>query len=205
MAYIGTQPNNVKKNIGLYNPNEILQLEKDGHWGGSLEFITSSSVTSMTSAVDMTSCFTSKYDVYLLEAKEVQSNTNAYTVGIQFYESGVLESAGVYQYGLQSGRTNGTFAEGRSTTESWIHIGGDTDDDAGNSSNSYTYIYQPTNSAEYTFLTTQSTAQYDAITNYRFGGGCLPQTSTVDGLRLRSTHGSGQITGEFALYGVKEL
>ena len=35
MSYIGTQPNNVKKNIGIYNPNEILQLEKDGNWGGS--------------------------------------------------------------------------------------------------------------------------------------------------------------------------
>ena len=43
MSYIGTQPNNVKKNIGLYNPNEILQLEKDGHWGGSTELITSGS------------------------------------------------------------------------------------------------------------------------------------------------------------------
>ena len=39
MSYIGTQPNNVKKNIGLYNPSEILQLTKDGSWGGSLELI----------------------------------------------------------------------------------------------------------------------------------------------------------------------
>jgi len=39
MTYLGTQPNNVKKNTGLYTPSEILQLEKDGHWGGSLELI----------------------------------------------------------------------------------------------------------------------------------------------------------------------
>ncbi len=36
MSYLGTQPNNVKKNTGLYTPSEILQLTKDGSWGGSL-------------------------------------------------------------------------------------------------------------------------------------------------------------------------
>ena len=39
MAYLGTQPNDVKKNTGLYTPSEILQLTKDGSWGGSLELI----------------------------------------------------------------------------------------------------------------------------------------------------------------------
>ena len=39
MPYIGTQPNDVKKNTGLYTPSEILQLTKDGSWGGSLELI----------------------------------------------------------------------------------------------------------------------------------------------------------------------
>ena len=39
MSYIGTQPNDVKKNIGLYTPSKILQLTKDGSWGGSLQLI----------------------------------------------------------------------------------------------------------------------------------------------------------------------
>ena len=38
MAYFGTQPNEVKKNTGLYTPSEILQLTKDGA-SGSLELI----------------------------------------------------------------------------------------------------------------------------------------------------------------------
>ena len=54
MPYIGTQPNDVKKNTGLYTPSEILQLEKDGHWGGSLELIEEQTVSSV-SAVDFTS------------------------------------------------------------------------------------------------------------------------------------------------------
>tara|TARA_R100001082_G_scaffold90587_1_gene57139 strand:- start:2975 stop:3607 length:633 start_codon:yes stop_codon:yes gene_type:complete len=207
-GYLGDTSTKIKqkvKNQGVISSSDALDLQSKGHLGGSLELITSSSVTSMTSAVDMTTCFTSKYDVYLLKARNVKSNQNAYTVGIQFYESGTLESGTVYDYGLQGGRTNNADFYGVSSNEAWIHIGADTDDDAENSSNSYTYIYSPTDSSRYTYLTTQSTGQYDAVTNYRFGGGCLPQTSTVDGLRLRSTHGSGQITGEFALYGVKEL
>ena len=204
-GYLGTTPNQQLNNSGVFSVEEALALQKVGELGGSLKFISSSSMTSMSSAVDFTNCFTSKYDVYLLTTKEVQSDTNAYTVGIQFYESGTLEDSGVYNYSLQGGRTNGTFSEGRSTTEAWIHIGGDTDTDSTNSSNSYTYIYNPTNSSKYTFLTTQSTAQYDAVANFRFGGGVLPQASTVDGFRLRSTYSTGQITGEFALYGVKQI
>ena len=51
MSYIGTQPNNVKKNIGLYTPNEILQLEKDGNWGGSIELIESQTFSSVSSVI----------------------------------------------------------------------------------------------------------------------------------------------------------
>ena len=55
MSYLGTQPNDVKKNTGLYTPSEILQLTKDGSWGGSLELIEEQSVTSTTATLDFTS------------------------------------------------------------------------------------------------------------------------------------------------------
>ena len=45
MSYIGTQPNDVKKNTGLYTPSDILQLTKEGSWGGSLELIQSQNFT----------------------------------------------------------------------------------------------------------------------------------------------------------------
>ena len=66
MAYIGTQPNNVKKNIGLYTPSDILQLTKDGSWGGSLELIQSQNFTSSVSYIDFTSIKGSEYDVHYL-------------------------------------------------------------------------------------------------------------------------------------------
>ena len=66
MSYIGTQPNNVKSNIGLYSPNQILKLKKDGHWGGSLELIEEQTASS-SSATDFTSILETKYDVHFLE------------------------------------------------------------------------------------------------------------------------------------------
>ena len=55
MAYFGTQPNEVKKNTGLYTPSEILQLTKDGSWGGSLVLIEKQSASGSPSAINFTS------------------------------------------------------------------------------------------------------------------------------------------------------
>ena len=77
MAYLGTQPNDVKKNTGLYTPSEILQLTKDGSWGGSLELIEEQTVSSV-SAVDFTSIQESKYDVHFMQVNttDISSTTN---------------------------------------------------------------------------------------------------------------------------------
>ena len=72
MAYVGTQPNDVKQNIGLYTPSQILQLTKDGNWGGSIEFIQSQTATS-SSAVNFTNLLGSKYDVHLFIYKRIKN------------------------------------------------------------------------------------------------------------------------------------
>ena len=66
MAYLGMQPNDVKVNTGLYSPSEILQLTKDGSWGGSLQLIAENNITSTTASVDFTGLANTPYDVYLL-------------------------------------------------------------------------------------------------------------------------------------------
>ncbi|OUW68803.1 MAG: hypothetical protein CBD62_00890 [Candidatus Pelagibacter sp. TMED202] len=204
-GYIGQNQTKQKvKNSGVLSSFDVSLLEKQGHAGGSLELISSETVTSMTSAVDFTEVFTDNYDVYYLEIKKMQSSVNAYSIGIQFYESGTLETASVYQYAMQGARTSPLYFESKSTSEAWITVGGDTDNDSGNSNNGYVYIYNPTNSSKYTFTTQHSTAQYDTTFNMRFGAGVLPQASTVNGFRLRLAT-TGNFTGEFLLYGVKQI
>lgn len=204
-GYLGqNQPNQTVSNSGVFSITDVAELQSQGKLGGSLEFIAEQTVTSMTSAVDFTDVFTDKYDVYFFEIKKMQSSVNAYSIGIQFYESGTLETASVYQYAMQGARTTPLFFESRSTSEAWITVGGDTDTDSGNSNNGYVYIYNPTNSSKYTFTSQRSTAQYDTTFNMRFGGGVLPQASLVDGFRLRLAT-TGDFTGEFILYGVKQI
>ncbi len=200
MTYLGTQPNDVKKNTGLYTPSEILQLEKDGNWGGSLELIEEQTVTSV-SAVDFTSIKENVYDVMFMEVNTTDISATTYFT-IQFYESGVLETASVYQEAFQSGLASGSFAEVRSTGRNGIIF---TQSNIANTSTSvYLYFYNLGNSSKYSFLTAQGTGETSGnVLNMYFGGGVLPQASTVDGIRVKDNFGN--MTGTIKLYGVKQI
>ena len=122
MPYIGTQPNDVKKNTGLYTPSEILQLEKDGSWGGSLELIQSQTVTS-ASAVDFTSLKGNLYDVHLLELinGHCADDNKAFTTQLS-NDSGSSFETSNYQWAFQYMKSNGTFQEKKSTSDSAISL-----------------------------------------------------------------------------------
>jgi hypothetical protein len=198
MSYIGTQPNNVKKNIGLYNPNEILQLEKDGNWGGSLELIQSQTVSTVAN-VAFTTIKESVYDVHLLQVFNYQPATND-RLGMRFYEGGVLETASVYSYAYQYGYYNGSFGENKSTGDNHLKICPDEVNGAGDSSEGYCYIYKAGDSSKYTF----TTQQMIGTDFFRFGGGTLPQASTVDGLYLYGDNNGENFSCTANLYGVKQ-
>ena len=199
MSYIGTQPNNVKKNIGLYNPSEILQLTKDGSWGGSLELIQSQTVSTVAN-VAFTTIKESVYDVHLLQVFNYQPATND-RLGMRFYEGGVLETASVYEYAYQYGYYSGSFGENKSTGDSHLKICPDEVNGAGDSSEAYCYIYNAGDSSKYTF-TTQQMVGTDF---FRFGGGILPQASTVDGLYLYGDNNGENFSCTANLYGVKQI
>ena len=206
MSYIGTQPNDVKKNIGLYTPSEILQLTKDGSWGGSLEFIEEQNITSSTANMIFSSIQESVYDVHLLKFNDFKPTANNPRLVLRFFESGVEESGSVYQYALQQGRASGTFSEAKSTGNTYIHLGGNQDNAGQDISNGYIYIYNAGNSSKYTFTSQQITEIYYSGSAYQFyfGGGVLPQTSTVDQIKLfTTTDNIAKLSAK--LYGVKQI
>jgi len=196
MPYLGTQPNDVKKNTGLYTPSEILQLEKDGHWGGSLELIAEETFTT-SSAVENTSIQENKYDVHLLHI--VANGSTSMNSGIQFYESGVLETASVYQYALKSGASTNTFGDTKSTGANRIYT---VNFGATYKTGVYIYLYNLGNSSKYSSITFQGNQDLNGYHTMFFGGGVLPQASTVNGFRIYIN--TGTITGEYKLYGVKQ-
>jgi len=203
MAYLGTQPNDVKKNTGLYTPSEILQLTKDGSWGGSLELIEEKSISGVQSAI-FTSIQENKYDVHYLTINNLNVSSDS-DLRIRFFENGVEESASVYQIAHQNGDTTGTFSESKSTAFNRLRAMTTVGSASNESGSGYSYFYNLGNSSKYSFQTFQSTT-IEENGNYRmsFGGGVLPQASTVDQIKLFVVS-SGTFDCTAKLYGVKQI
>ena len=201
MTYLGTQPNDVKKNTGLYTPSEILQLTKEGSWGGSLELIEEVTL-SADSVLDFTAIQETKYDVHQLQLNITDLSASVH-LDTRFYESGVLETASVYQYAEQYGYATGSFGEQKSTGQTFILS---SESNLVNTSvNLYVYLYNLGNSSKYSFLTFHCLGRKWSAGdfNFYFGGGVLPQASTVDGIRVFPS--AGNFTGTAKLYGVKQI
>ena len=198
MSYLGTQPNDVKKNTGLYTPSEILQLTKEGSWGGSLELIEEQTF-SATTTIDFTAIKGNVYDVMVAQLNDVQTNGGSDNIDMRFYESGVLETASVYQYALQYGYPS-TFGETKSTGANRMVIAPNQNSE---NTNGYIYFYNLNNSSKYSFYTVQTTNLSGGNFFFYFGGGVLPQASVVDGIRFFSD--TYNLEGGISLFGVKEL
>ena len=207
MAYLGTQPNDVKQNKGLYTPSEILQLTKDGSWGGSLELIAEQTVSNVTYA-DFTSIKENVFDVHYLTIENYQNSTNADDVIVQLFESGTIEDASVYRNAYQECSSSNRFNEYKSTGDNNLFSLSTSGDSASRSGNGYMYLYNAGNSSKYTFGSFQSVGDYTTILGHAvvfFGGGYLPQTSTVDGIRIKSLYHTSTASFTAKLYGVKEI
>ena len=202
-GYLGTTPNQKVKNSGVFSVSEALQVQKDGEWGGSLELIEEQTVSGVT-AIDFTSIKETEYDVLLLQTLDIKHTSQAQT-RLQFFESGVLETASVYQYAFQQGQSDGTFSDLlRSTSETFIYVTySNNGTNTGDLESSYMYFYNLGNSAKYSFVSMHSIFQDNGVFKFQFGGGVLPQASTVDGIRLNFQ--SASTNGTAKLFGIKQI
>jgi len=205
-GYLGqNQPNQTVSNSGVFSITDVAELQSQGKLGGSLELIEEQTFTSTVSAVDFTSIKENVYDVHFLQIENSGNVTDNRRLTCRLYESGVLETASVYQSAFQRGRTDGTFTEYRSTGLGYMYI----NQNGGNATNEkscgYVYFYNLGNSSKYSFLTQQSiVTQNDSVQNITFGGSVLPQASTVDGIRIKPSSGNySSYTAK--LYGVKQI
>ena len=197
MSYLGEQVNNTIKNSGLYTPSEILELTKDGSWGGSLELIAEQTVSGV-GIVDFTDIKENIYDVHFLTGIVTGNGNNR--PFLRFFESGTIEDGSVYQVAYQQ-LTVGGSAENRSTgaTNLDFFVGAS---EVGESSIAYCYIYNAGDSTKFTHQTQQGFMS--STVRAEFGGGVLPQASVVDGFRIQTSSGT-DINGTIKLFGMKEI
>ena len=206
MPYIGTQPNDVKKNTGLYTPSEILQLTKDGSWGGSLELIQEQNITSTVEYINFTNLKESVYDVHLLEVRNLHKVSGSTQISARFStDGGSSYIATGYQYAHQRNQSNASFQEDKSTSASVLLLTNATGGTPSGVANFYCYLYNLGNSSKYSFVTLHSSYQISGVFVSAFGGGVLPQANTVNAFRLQSNVANIFASAEIKLYGVKQI
>ena len=204
MAYLGTQPNDVKKNTGLYTPSEILQLTKDGSWGGSLELIEQQTADDSVTFYDFDNL--GNYDVHLFQATNIQSaSTTAQNLDIRVKVGGTAQSSG-YQFAQQLGNSAGTFSESKSTSFSQFIWLPNVDNETNASANGYCYIYNALNSSKYTFTTHHTVIKQDVHTpRFSFGGSVFTTANQCSGFRVFLATTGNIANGTIKLYGVKQI
>ena len=198
MSYIGTQPNNVKKNIGIYTPNDITALTKEGHWGGSLEFIATGTISS-GNTLNFTSLKETKYDVHMLQAKNCESSSANTSISVRLSNDGgsSYEAGTSYHIALQYGTEGGTFGEVNSTGTSYMQFMSDT---ANNTRGGYMYLYNLGDSAKYSFSTYQQMEE----SSMSFGGSVYTTADTINAIQVLTTN-TNAWTGTVGLYGIKQI
>ena len=172
---------------------------------GKLELIETQTFSGVT-AVDFTSIDESTYNVHFMTISNVDFSGGQSSLGFQFYESGVLETASVYQYANQYGDTTGFFTESKSTGRDVIFINianfGAASTDSGHT---YAYLYNLGDSSKHSYVTQQGVLEDSGVLKMHFGSGVLPQASTVNGIRLKESIGGGAtVSGTASLYGIAE-
>jgi len=196
-------------NKGIFTPKDIYDLTRADKYTnyGQLELIETKTFSGTVSAVDFTDIKETEYDIHYMTLSNMKTaGDNQEPCNIQLYESGVLETASVYQFGVQNNSTISGLEnyERKSTGASAINFNFGAGNDTGEQEDGYFYFYNLGDSSKYSFVTGQFVGlSNDAKIYTSFGSAVLPQTSQVDGIRIKKN--TGDYAGfKISLYGIKE-
>jgi len=183
-------------NSGVFDVNDIRYLMDYQQWSGvgTLELIQTQTFTGV-GTVDFTNIKEDEYNVHFMTGIVTGNGNNR--PWLKFYESGVLEEGSVYHIATQQQTTGASQNKSTSSTNLEFLCGAS---ETGEMSGAYVYVYNAGDSDKYTYSTTQS--MMTSTLRSQFGGGCLPQTSTVDGFRIESS-GETTLNGTISLYGIR--
>lgn len=203
MSYIGTQPNNVLKNTGIYNPSEILQLAKEGSWGGSLEHIETKTLSGAVSTLSFDTLKETKYSVHFITIENYVPDTNNRHLGLRFKVSGSADTGTNYQYSMER-ITASTASQLYSGNDSKIWLAYNCGTGTGQSLNGSFYVYDAGSSSD-TFMTQEFVMiDKDSNLSQNFGSGLNDVNQVVNGLEFM-TSGDNLLSGTFKLFGIKDI
>jgi hypothetical protein len=201
MPYIGTQPNDVKKNTGLYTPSEILKLTKDGSWGGSLELIEEQTVSGV-SGVEFINLANKPYSVYVLYINNATTTSNS-QMYIRFSNNNGTSfiSSVDYRYAYFYGTTANVFQTPSSSGLDKISTNFLSSSSSVSSSNGYVYFYNLLDSDKFSTVTYHNMNEW-IDTRMGFGGGSLSSIEAHNAIQVNPS--AGNLSGNFKLLGIKQ-
>ena len=203
---LGSQADQTAKNFGVFSVNDVADLEKQGKFGGSLELIQEINQTSMTSQVDMTSIKESEYDMHIVQLTNVKPENDNKSFFMRLSaDGGSSFRSSDYNIAYYSRNTFGTVTDGMSTTYTAFLIGSPIGNNTYENLNCTMYLQNLGNSS--LFSTGYVVSNYMDGNGYIYGnygfnaydGGA----ETHNALRFVMTQ--GDLTGNFKLYGYKEI
>ena len=155
---------------------------------GNLELVKSVSGTSVT-FLEVTDCFSDKYDVYQIPSVDGQLTTGAANYVLEFLDSGGTPiTTSVYDRAFLTVRSFNTFIETRGTGNGNYIFGYV---NASESNGFEMFVYNPYSSSDYTFLNYQQSSFSVGNGGNGFKGiGVMKSAQTVTGIKLSGTSGT---------------
>jgi hypothetical protein len=171
---------------------------------GSLIKIDEEIVSSAVSSLTITG-MDSTYDVYKIIYKNMQGSVNDKYPQFRLTESGTANTTSNYDYAAKKLKTYSSFQNVSQTNQNLARLTDEVlGDQAQETGNGILYIFNASNSSEYTFWTMENVNR-DGGGNLMSmtGGGVLTVTSVVDGISF-FIDASNIVSGTFTLYGLKK-
>ena len=123
-GYVPSSPTQAYgSNTGVFQSNDVVDLINENQWSrpGQLELIQTQTGSGVT-FVDFTSIQESTYNVHFMTLNNFGFYEQSQNMGFRFYESGTLETAGVYHYAFQANEVGGTTGQNKATNSDLIRL-----------------------------------------------------------------------------------
>ena len=195
-------------NKGIFTPKDIYDLTRADKYTnyGQLELIETQTVSGTPTTINFTSIKENIYNVHFMTYNNMhgQSST-AQDMGARVSnDSGSTYESSNYQYANQDGRSDGTFAEVRSTSGNRFMIAPDLDNETNASLNGYIYFYNLGDSTKYSFVTDHNFIFQSAVGGrFRLGSSVYTVAETINAIQLMTSVGGGFSNGVASLYGIR--
>ena len=173
---------------------------------GSLELISTTTMTDDVQTVNITNVFSDKYDVYMIKGSNmIGKNSTATGANLRLINSSDSVLSSDYDFAQLTLKGEASFSEGKSTTATRLEnvFGGL--DDSGQSAGNIAYIFNPFSSSRYTFCQWQSSSMPGGNLRGQKGIGALHTTASITGFQVELNESASRFSGDgkVSVYGVK--